>query len=116
MTEERILCRLDDIPDGDSKGFPAAPGGFMGLFAIRRGRRVWVYVNSCPHIGVPLDPVPDRFLDNKRQAIICSAHGARFRVEDGFCTSGPCYGELLEAVPTRIDAEGQVIVPADAGL
>lgn len=116
MTTGRILCRLEDIPDGQSKGFPAAPGAFMGLFAIRRGRQVWVYVNSCPHIGLPLDPVPDRFLDAKKVAIICAAHGARFRVEDGFCTSGPCYGESLEAVEARIDADDQVIVPADAGL
>ncbi len=116
MTAERLLCRLDDIPDGTSKGFPAAPGAFTGLFAIRRGRRVWVYVNSCPHIGLPLDPMPDRFLDAKKQAIICSAHGARFRIEDGFCSSGPCYGESLEAVPARIDEAGQVFVPEDAGL
>ena len=113
---ERVLCALEDIPDGQSKGFPAAPGGFTGLFAVRRGREVRVYVNSCPHIGVPLDPVPDRFLDRKREAIVCSTHGARFRIEDGICTSGPCYGEALEAVPARIDEQGQVMVPEDAGL
>jgi nitrite reductase/ring-hydroxylating ferredoxin subunit len=113
--EERVLCRLEEIPDGGAKGFPAAPGAFTGLFAIRRGTKVWVYVNSCPHIGLPLDPAPDRFLDAKRQHIICSAHGARFRVEDGFCLSGPCYGEELERVPARI-ADGRVLVPADAGL
>ena len=114
--DERLLCRLEEIPDGTSKGFPAAPGAFTGLFAIRRGRKIWVYVNSCPHIGLPLDPMPDRFLDAKKQAIICSAHGARFRIEDGFCSSGPCYGESLEAVAARIDADGQVFVPEDAGL
>jgi nitrite reductase/ring-hydroxylating ferredoxin subunit len=113
---ERVLCALEDIPDGQSKGFPAAPGGFTGLFAVRRGREVRVYVNSCPHIGVPLDPVPDRFLDRKREAIVCSTHGARFRIEDGICTSGPCYGEALEAVPARIDEQGQVMVPEDAGM
>ncbi len=116
VTGERVLCALEDIPDGQSKGFPAAPGGFMGLFAVRRGDRVWVYVNSCPHIGVPLDPVPDRFLDAKREHVLCSTHGARFRVEDGFCTTGPCYGESLEAVPHRIDDQGRVIVAEDAGL
>ena len=89
---ERILCRLEDIPEGGAKGFPAAPGGFMGLFAVRKDGRVHVYVNSCPHIGLPLEPAPDRFLDAKKQAIICSAHGARFRVEDGL-----------------------LVVPADAG-
>ncbi len=28
--EERILCRLEDIPEGGAKGFPAPPGGFVG--------------------------------------------------------------------------------------
>jgi nitrite reductase/ring-hydroxylating ferredoxin subunit len=116
MSGERVLCRLDDIPEGESRGFPPAPGGFTGLFAIRKGERVFVYVNSCPHIGLPLDPAPNRFLDAKRTAIVCSAHGARFRIEDGECTSGPCYGGSLEAVAARVDAEGRVIVPADAGM
>jgi len=115
MSAERILCRLDDISDGDSRGFPAAAGAFTGLFAVRRGDAVFVYVNSCPHIGVPLDPAPDRFLDARKSVIVCSTHGARFRIEDGLCISGPCYGECLEAVPARIDAAGQVLVPADAG-
>lgn len=113
---ERVLCRLEDLPDGESRGFAPAPGGFTGLFAIRRGVRVAVYVNSCPHLGLPLDPAPHRFLDAKRTAIVCSAHGARFRIEDGECVSGPCYGEHLEAVPVRVDEEGRVIVPADAGV
>ena len=113
---ERVLCRIEDIPDGGAKGFPPAPGAFTGLFAVRRGRRVWVYVNSCPHIGLPLEPAPDRFLDAKRQAIICSAHGARFRVEDGLCTTGPCYGEALDAVTARVELDGRVVVPEDAGL
>lgn len=112
---DRVLCRLEEIPDGAARGFPAAPGGFTGLFAVRRGERVFVYVNSCPHVGLPLEPLPDRFLDTKRQSIICAAHGARFRIEDGVCFTGPCIGEALEAVPARIE-DGQVIVPADAGL
>jgi nitrite reductase/ring-hydroxylating ferredoxin subunit len=113
---ERVLCRVDDIPDGGSRGFAPAPGAFTGLFAIRRGASVLVYVNSCPHVGLPLDPAPNRFLDAKKAHIVCSAHGARFRIEDGECFSGPCYGESLEAVPVRIDDEGRVIVPAEAGL
>ncbi len=65
---------------------------------------------------MPLDPVPDRFLDTKKQNILCSTHGARFRVEDGFCTSGPCYGEFLEAVRAQVNDQDQVLVPEDAGL
>ncbi len=112
---ERLLCALDDIPDGQARGFPAAPGGFIGLFAIRRGDAVLVYVNSCPHVGLPLEIQPDGFLDRAGKLIVCSAHGARFRVEDGMCFSGPCFGEALENVPARIEA-GQVFVPAGAGL
>lgn len=112
---ERVLCRVEDIAEGKAKGFAAAPGGFTGLFAVRREGRIRVYVNACPHIGLPLEMLPDRFLDSKGQTIICSAHGARFRVEDGVCITGPCMGEALEAVPVRI-VDGQVVVPADAGL
>jgi nitrite reductase/ring-hydroxylating ferredoxin subunit len=111
---ERILCRLDEIPDGTARGFAAAPGGFTGLFAVRRGERVFVYVNSCPHVGLPLEPLPHRFLDRKRENIVCSAHGARFRIKDGVCVSGPCLGEALEPVEARV-VDGQVVVPADAG-
>lgn len=114
--DERVLCRLDEIPDGESRGFNPLPGAFTGLFAIRRGAKVFVYVNCCPHVGLPLDPAPNRFLDAKRTAIVCSAHGARFRIDDGECTSGPCYGESLEAVPVRVDAEGRVLVPIGAGM
>ena len=111
----RILCRLEEIADGEARGFPAPPGGFTGLFVIRRGPRALAYVNSCPHIGLPLEPVPDRFLDRKREMIVCAAHGARFRIEDGECVSGPCIGEQLEAIDVQI-VDGQIRVPANAGV
>lgn len=109
MTGWRRLCRLDDIADPGARGFPGPPGSFVGSFAVRRGARVFVYLNSCPHIGLPLEPVPDRFLDGRRERIVCSAHGARFRVEDGVCVAGPCLGEALEAVAARVE-DGWVLV------
>ncbi len=111
----RALCRLDDIPDGGSKGFGPAPGGFTGLFAVRQGDEMFVYVNSCPHIGVPLDWAPDRFLTADGTRIICATHGAEFAIADGVCLRGPCYGERLEAVMIQIK-DGVVLVPEDAGL
>lgn len=110
----RALCRLEDIPDGGAKGFPAPPGGFVGLFAVRRGERVCVYVNVCPHIGTPLDLLPDRFLSADGARIVCATHGAEFRIEDGLCLHGPCVGDRLEAVPARTEG-GLVTVPPDAG-
>jgi len=113
LIETLTLCRLEDIPDGEARGFPSPTGGYISLVAVRRGEAVHVYVNSCPHIGIPLESLPDRFLDGARKHLVCTAHGARFRVEDGFCVSGPCAGDSLEAVEARVE-DGRVIIPADA--
>lgn len=117
---QRALCRLEDIADGASKGFPPPPGGSSarwqaGLFAVRQGDAVRVYVNSCPHIGTPLDWVPDRFLSADGSRIVCATHGAEFRITDGECLRGPCFGERLEPVVTEI-RDGTIYVPEDAGL
>ena len=76
----RALCRLDEIPDGGSRGFGAPPGGFTGLLAVRRGGTAHVYVNACPHLGVGLDWSPDRFLTEDGAFVVCSTHGALFRI------------------------------------
>ena len=105
----RALCAVEDVPDGGCKGFPPPPGAFTGLFAVRRGQRVFVYVNSCPHIGVPLDWVPDRFLSADRDRIVCATHGAEFRIEDGLCIGGPCLGDRLISVPVLVD-QGRIMI------
>lgn len=109
------LCRLYDIPDGGSRGFGPALGGFTGLFAVRRGEQAFVYVNSCPHVGASLDWAPDRFLTADGTAIVCSVHGALFGIEDGLCVAGPCVGQGLERVSSEV-VEGMLMVPWDAGL
>jgi nitrite reductase/ring-hydroxylating ferredoxin subunit len=111
----RALCRLDDIPDGASRGFGPAPGGFTGLFAIRRGADAYVYVNACPHVGVALDWTPDDFLTADRKLIVCSTHGALFAIETGQCVQGPCKGDKLESVAATVEG-GWILVPDDAGL
>lgn len=107
----RALCPLAAIPPGGAKGFPPAPGRFTGLFAVRRGERVFVYLNACPHLGVSLDIVPDRFLAPGGERIRCQTHGAEFRIEDGFCLKGPCAGASLTPVPSRVDGETVWIGP-----
>ena len=111
----RTLCRLDELRDGEARGFGPAHGGFTGLFAVRRGPAVYVYVNACPHVGVALDDAPDAFLTSDRSRIFCSNHAAQFEIETGLCTKGPCKGDSLEAVPATIEG-GLVLVPEDAGL
>jgi nitrite reductase/ring-hydroxylating ferredoxin subunit len=111
----RALCAADEIPEGGAKGFPAAPGGFTGLVAVRHKGELYVYVNSCPHIGTPLDWMPDQFLSYDKQTLICATHGAEFTIANGECTKGPCRGDYLEVVPYEIK-EGTIFVPENAGL
>ena len=111
----RRLCRVDEIPDGGSRGFGPAPGGFTGIFAVRQGEKVMVYVNSCPHIGTSLDWAPDNFLNAERTRIVCATHGAEFDIPTGACLSGPCLGAALEPVMIHIK-DGDLYVPEDAGL
>ncbi len=112
MTEPIALCRLDEIPDGGCKGFVLGIGAATReLFGVRRGSRVFLYENSCPHTGGPLDWQPDIFLDVEKAHIQCATHGALFRIEDGYCVHGPCLGRHLTALRARIEA-GQVWLEA----
>ena len=98
-----VLCALDEVPDGGSQGFVAETAeGRRAVLAVRHGRSVFVYVNSCPHIGAPLDFKPGQFLNLERTHIQCANHGALFRIEDGHCVSGPCVGKSLQAVPVQV--------------
>jgi naringenin degradation protein FdeD len=115
----RRLCALADIADGGSAGFTMSDDERpLELMAIRRGSDVFVYVNSCPHWGSPLDLYPGRFLNRERTLIQCSTHGAQFRIENGYCINGPCLGASLEPVPCTV-RDGEVVIapdPAPRGL
>jgi len=105
-----VLCRLDEIPDGEGRGFTIGEGEARTLIAVfRQGGRVHGYINSCPHIGTPLDMIPDRFLTLDKRHILCATHGARFRIHDGYCFAGPCRGERLKTIAVRI-AQGSVVL------
>ena len=95
----RQLCTLDDITDQHSKGFEIDG---VKLFAIRQGDLVHVYHNHCPHLGIALEWLPDKFLDMDGDLIQCSTHGALFTIEEGLCVSGPCSGQSLKLVACEL--------------
>jgi nitrite reductase/ring-hydroxylating ferredoxin subunit len=37
--------------------------------------------------------------------LLCNQHGALYRLDDGWCVSGPCAGEKLVALAVREDGE-----------
>jgi hypothetical protein len=57
----------------------------------------------------PLETFPDRFLNEDGTLLVCSTHGARFRVEDGLCVTGPCAGKALKRVPAHVINEMIVV-------
>jgi nitrite reductase/ring-hydroxylating ferredoxin subunit len=91
----RVLCRSAEIAEGAAKGIAPAQPGEPGLVLVRSGGRLHGYMNSCPHLGTPLNFLPDRFLDAEARHLVCATHGAAFRIADGLCIRGPCRGESL---------------------
>jgi nitrite reductase/ring-hydroxylating ferredoxin subunit len=100
-----VLCRLADLPEGATRGFELARDGApRRIFLVNWAGVVHGYVNSCPHVGTPLDWLPDRFLSPDDSWIMCATHGALFRPEDGYCIAGPCAGLSLEKLAVEIVA------------
>jgi nitrite reductase/ring-hydroxylating ferredoxin subunit len=104
------LCRLDDLVDGDSRGFDPQGVGHDTVFVVRRGSDVHVYHDSCPHQGSQMAWRRHAYLNAARDRIVCHAHGAQFEIDTGVCVLGPCLGQGLAAVPHRIDTEGNVLL------
>jgi nitrite reductase/ring-hydroxylating ferredoxin subunit len=95
---------MAEIPDGGTRGF-ILPQAL--LFAVRSGDTISIYLNRCPHLGIPLQWQEDGFLDNEKTFIRCSTHGALFEKHSGLCIQGPCRGESLWQITCTIN-EGNV--------
>ncbi len=103
-----ILCAVSDVDDPGARGFVFGKGAKrFDMFIVRKGDQVFGYVNSCPHLRMPLETLTDRFLNKKNTAIVCSTHGATFRIADGYCYAGPCARASLVSIPLEIN-EGQI--------
>ena len=113
---DTALCRLADIPDGDTKGFVLGEGDWplRGLL-VRAGERVTGFVNRCPHAGHQLSFRSDRFLTPDKALILCQSHGALFDKTSGACVGGPCVGEALTRVPVKVD-DGWVRLAEDVDI
>ena len=91
--------RTTAIPEDGSKGFECNSEKY---FAVKKEGKLYIYKNSCPHIGVALEWVEDQFLDSSQTMIQCANHGALFVIESGACVAGPCSGQKLAAVKFSI--------------
>jgi nitrite reductase/ring-hydroxylating ferredoxin subunit len=104
------LCRADEVAEGKGRGFRLGRGTEqVAVFVIRTAGDLRAYVNSCPHIGTPLDWLPDRFFDRSGEHLLCGTHGALFRPEDGLCVRGPCVGQRLAPAPITLE-DGDIVL------
>jgi len=90
------LCKESQLPDlGSCKEFRIGEELF---FAVHQSEQIYIYRNSCPHIGMPLNWQPDKFLSADNSFIQCTSHGALFEIDSGLCVAGPCHGQSLQVV------------------
>ena len=98
-----ILCRDDDIAEGTARSFIIGERAERrDIVVVRKHGRLFAYLNSCPHQAMPLETFPDKFLNEDASLFVCSTHGARFRVEDGYCVTGPCEGKSMLPIAIEI--------------
>lgn len=82
-------------------------GEAVRAFALRFDGRPVAYVNRCAHVPTEMDWQPGQFLDDSREWIVCSIHGALYRPADGRCVGGPCRGARLIAIRVQ-ERQGKV--------
>jgi len=106
------LCALSDLEERQTLELSIEQ---RQLFAIRLDNQIHAYWNSCPHRGIPLNWMPNQFLDGDGALIQCTSHGALFEIDSGRCIAGPCHGDSLDPVAVHCDS-GQYFVTAGQRL
>jgi nitrite reductase/ring-hydroxylating ferredoxin subunit len=88
--ERQIIAVNADI-DGENEA----------ILLYRDQNEIHAWLNICPHAGRRLDYAPGKFLMQDGD-LVCAAHGATFRLDNGECVAGPCRGASLKAVPVKL--------------
>lgn len=102
-----LLCTTDQIDERDARSFDTPVGE---VIVAQRDGQFFAYKNNCPHLGISLEFQEQQFMDMDREYLLCSNHGALFRVEDGQCVFGPCLNEHLTAVPIQVHSDGKIFL------
>ena len=123
-----VICPANAVGPEQTRGFVISDPHsckYLDLIIWHTPEGIRGFVNRCPHLGLPLETFPNRFLNASGDALVCSAHGAHFD-PTGHCLAGPCAGEALvpleldvrprsRAEPTASERPANGGTPADAG-
>ncbi len=93
-----ITVQMQATIDGEHTTLSIQEGGF----AICRQGQFYAYRNHCPHVGSPLDWIPNQFFSEDANTLLCHTHGAVFSPTTGECLTGPCPRGLYP-IPIQID-------------
>ena len=106
----RLICFSDDM-DGMRKIPDNVPNPEMLRGYLQRPlTEVPDPFGQYESFGAHNNAMLRRFLDRSGRHILCSTHGALFRITDGRCIKGPCLGASLVPLRCHIDAARHVIV------
>ena len=106
-----FLCRLEQLPNGEARGFDPWRQGQDSVLVVRQGARLHGWRDACPHHGgTPMAWRKDAYLNGDRTKIVCAAHGAQFDIESGVCTLGPCLGQSLTPVQLIVTAQQELYI------
>ncbi|MDZ7923255.1 MAG: Rieske 2Fe-2S domain-containing protein [Marinagarivorans sp.] len=94
-----FLCHLNDLKNAITLGVSANNTQYLLVYIEDK---VKAYINSCPHLSIPLEWQKHDFLEPDSGLIRCSTHGALFLPSTGECVSGPCVGDALTPVAISI--------------
>ncbi len=78
---------------------------FGGVVVGRVGGSWRAYRNECKHRALPLDLGGSSPMSDDGTRLLCHQHGALYRLDDGLCIVGPCFGERLQALSVREDGD-----------
>ncbi len=109
------VCPLNTLADPGARGIEIELDNRpVSAFLVRKGEKVFCYVNVCPHAGNPLEWKPHAFLTRNGSRIMCSRHGAVFEIESGVCVERPCPGSKLRVLRVGVE-KSEVVLYEGAG-
>jgi nitrite reductase/ring-hydroxylating ferredoxin subunit len=112
VSAARRLCAFADLAEGRVTLIDAPDQPLQdAILLVRRGDRVFGFLNCCPHMGFTLDWKPERIALDGGAFLRCVHHAAVFRSTDGVCVAGPCPGESLTPVALEV-VDGAVVLAA----
>ena len=96
MTAFVPLCHLNDLPDGEARGFDPLGGGQDTVLLVRQGGQVHAWRDACPHHGTPMAWRRHAYLNAAQDRIVCAAHNGVAHLTDQ--TFGQAIEDALEQV------------------